>query len=310
MAWETILHIKNMIKKAASDANSEMDDAIFIPSGTSRDSILDNYSILISFLEHAENANAADIHIKSSKPFLCEINYNRQVAPSNKQLFDLYTSYALLPFYARKLNKIYVVSHFAQTLDGRIASKSGDSKWIGNRENLVHAHRMRALLDGIMVGSKTLKADDPKLSVRHVAGDDPQKILIGGDNLDIDEYYISKNEFIAFNQGLKTKGRTFSLKKKNNLFNTAEILNNLKEIGIRSVYIEGGALTASSFLTQKAIDQVQVHFAPIILGSGITGFNFEGADHLEEAVYFKSFRYRPIGNQMMFIGELDKDEFI
>ena len=310
MVWETILHINNLIKKAASDADSEMDETFFIPANTSKGGIVNNYSILISFLDHDNSDKPADIYIRSTEPFLCEIHYNRQVSPSIKQLFDLYTPYALLPFYALKFNRIYVVSHFAQTLDGRIASKSGDSKWIGNQENLVHAHRMRALLDGIMVGSNTLKADDPKLSVRHVTGDDPQKILIGGDKLDIDEYFISRNEFIAFNQGLKTKGRTFSLKKNNNLFNTSEILNYLKEIGIRSVYIEGGAITASSFLTQKTIDQVQVHFAPIILGSGITGFNFEGADRLEEAVYFKSFRYRPIGNQMMFIGELDKNESI
>jgi diaminohydroxyphosphoribosylaminopyrimidine deaminase/5-amino-6-(5-phosphoribosylamino)uracil reductase len=200
--------------------------------------------------------------------------------------------------------KIYVITHFAQTLDGRIASISGDSKWIGNQENLIHAHRMRALLDGILVGSKTVQSDDPLLSVRHVTGDDPKKIMVGGDDLDLSEYRISEKEFISFSQGMNKNGNNIVLKKEGGIYDSSKILRTLYDLGLQTLYIEGGSFTTSTFLDQNMIDQIQVHFAPIILGSGVTGFNFGGVEYLKEAIYFKSFRYLPLGNQMMFIGEI------
>ena len=242
--------------------------------------------------------------MESKEPFICKTHYSKRVSLINRNLFNLYIPYAILPYYATKNKKIYVVTHFAQTLDGRIASISGDSKWIGNQENLIHAHRMRALLDGILVGSGTLQSDDPLLSVRHVTGDDPKKILVGGDNLDIREYQISGKEFISFNQGSNKNDNNIKLEKEDGIYDTSIILNKLYSLGLRTLYIEGGSYTTSTFLSQNMIDHIQVHFAPIILGSGVTGFNFGGAEYLKEAIYFKSFRYMPLGDQMMFTGEI------
>jgi diaminohydroxyphosphoribosylaminopyrimidine deaminase/5-amino-6-(5-phosphoribosylamino)uracil reductase len=264
----------------------------------------DTFTVNISFNDKPAKKTKYDLNVHSIEPFICKITYSRRVSLINRNLFNVYLPYSILPFYAAKNKKIYVVTHFAQTLDGRIASVSGDSKWIGNQENLIHAHRMRALLDGILVGSKTVQSDDPLLSVRHVSGDDPKKIVVGGDQLDIGNYQISENEFISFSQDKNVSANNFILNKEGGVYDTSKILKTLYDLGLRTLYIEGGSFTTSNFLNQNMIDQIQVHFAPIILGSGVIGFNFGDAKHLNEAVYFNSFRYLPLGNQMMFIGEI------
>jgi riboflavin-specific deaminase-like protein len=304
MAWETILKIKETVKKNASDR-----EYLTIPSTISTikstsESVSRSCTIRLQFKEDNIKHDDADIIIDCFKPFLSKLKYNQAVSFPDRRLLEMYVPYAVLPFFAMHFTKTFVVAHFAQTIDGRIASVKGDSKWIGNQENLVHAHRMRALLDGIIIGSRTLSSDNPKLTVRHVTGENPRKILIGGDELDLKNFNIGHEEFISVNQNPGSKGLSYQFKKKKNLYNAKEILNALFELGIYSVYIEGGAITTSAFLIQNSIDQIQAHFAPIILGSGTTGFNFDGVKYLEEAIYFKSFRYVPIGDQMMFIGEL------
>ncbi len=304
MAWETILNIKNEIQKLYQDQNDPDLNKQYIYQKSKLKSGSDSFTVYVGFNEKHSTDPEFDVNVQSIEPFLCKISFSRKVSLINRNLFNLYIPYAVLPYYAERYKKTFVVTHFAQTLDGRIASISGDSKWIGNQENLVHAHRMRALLDGILVGSKTVQSDNPLLSVRHVTGNDPKKIIVGGDHLNIGNYQISKKEFISFSQGTNTKGNNFVLNKEKGIYNPSGILKKLYELGLRTIYIEGGSLTTSTFLSQNMIDQVQVHFAPIILGSGITGFNYKGTQYLKDAIYFKSFRYLPLGNQMMFIGEI------
>ena len=86
----------------------------------------------------------------------------------------------------RRLGRAFAVSHFAQSLDGRIATLAGDSKRIGSPSNLVHAHRMRALSDGVLIGSRTLRRDRPRLTVRHVAGAQPARIVLASSDEGID----------------------------------------------------------------------------------------------------------------------------
>ena len=95
-----------------------------------------------------------------------------------------YIPFCFLSMLAKKYQRTISVAHFAQTLDGKIATLNGESKWIGNQENLIHAHRMRALCDGILIGNKTLEADQPKLTVRHVKGNDPKRIVLGTSHTD------------------------------------------------------------------------------------------------------------------------------
>lgn len=221
-----------------------------------------------------------------------------------RHCLEFYFPYVALPFYGARRNKCFAISHFAQTLDGRIASCTGDSKWIGNEENLVHAHRMRALCDGILVGAKTVTTDNPRLNVRKVKGEDPIKVIIGdADELDHNNYHAlgpdtliyKKPQLVNGNGHARANGTGLDLQK---------LLNGLKEKQIYSVYIEGGSFTTSSFIKQQQLDQIQLHFAPKVLGAGVNSFSFEGVDQVEDAITFSESKFVPIGDEIMFVGNL------
>ncbi|MEM1137566.1 MAG: RibD family protein [Bacteroidota bacterium] len=303
MIWNLILAIKHSIERFENDFNLitvKVTDEILITF----DDVIDHPTFIIDFsnskLEYTTCFN-------SSNPFLLETKSNHFFNARDIELLELYLPYALLPYYAKKNKKCYAISHFAQTLDGRIASFSGDSKWIGNEENLIHAHRMRALCDAIMIGSKTLDADNPRLNVRLVKGTDPIKVIIGGDNLSMDEYGAIDDSTIMFCQNHLDMDHNFEkvLLEKNIVYNADHILKALVERGIYSVYIEGGSFTTSTFLKQNALDQVQLHISPKILGSGTNSFSFEGIFSMEQAIKFTDPKFISIGREVMFLGNLD-----
>jgi len=269
------------------------------------DSARDACSMIIDF---EGNNDWAEVHIVVQGPFHVEIKKNSVFQEKEARLLCAYLPYSLISHFSRKNEKCYAISHFAQMLDGRIASSSGDSKWIGNKENLVHAHRMRALCDGILIGSHTLHNDNPALNVRLVKGNNPVKIVIGGNNFNFKAYRAIDENSIIFNQNypdFKNVHQHILLDKKNGQYSTKEILHTLYRKGLHSVYIEGGSYTTSTFLKQHAIDQLQLHITPKIQGSGLIGFQFDGLNSIKEAIQSSSYRFVPVGDHIMFIGELD-----
>lgn len=237
--------------------------------------------------------NGDSIHIDCSVPFLVSFTRDEKWDDATYSILEKYLPYAFLPYFAKEQDKIFVVSHFAQTLDGKIATSTGDSRWIGNEENLIHAHRMRALCDAVLVGRNTFEVDAPQLNVRHVQGPDPLQVVIGA------EAHLS-----ASTRDNRIFINTHSLTNiDENEKDVHELLSLLKERGITSVYLEGGSTTSSSFLKQQAIDQVQIHFSSKILGSGIPGFNFDGVISIAQCVQFKNPRFVPMDNEIMFLGE-------
>lgn len=305
-SWELILHIRNKIKDL-----KVYEDRITIDLKELAESDSGNNAgfpeKLTIYFHHIPLKILDSQTVCCPRPFRIKIDHIDFFPSQDQALLKMYLPYAVLPYFARKSKRTYVVSHFAQTLDGRIATLSGDSKWIGNKQNLIHAHRMRALMDGILIGAGTLKRDNPRLTVRHVTGKNPVKIIIGGDEIDFSAYRAVKSNALVFcTNHFKTKLNvpSYRLPRKMNRYDTSEILKKLYEAGISCLYLEGGARTTSAFLNQHNIDQVQIHFSPVILGSGLSGFNFDGAKILKEAVRFRSYRYQPSGDQVMFIGEL------
>ncbi len=218
----------------------------------------------------------------------------------------LYLPYVFLDFAGRKEGKCFAVSHFAQTLDGRIATSTGDSKWIGNEENLLHAHRMRALCDAILVGSKTIQKDNPKLTVRLVKGLDPVRVIIGGNSKlsDREHHAIDKSTIVFSEAGQDNDCYKCVVLKKDPYFDLKAVLNMLVERELYSVYVEGGSFTTSRFIEQKAIDQIQIHFSAKILGSGTHSFGFGSIENIKQAITFKESKFIPVGDEMMFIGNL------
>jgi len=231
-----------------------------------------------------------------------------QLSLNELSFLQHYLPYCFLPIYARKSKRAISIAHFAQSLDGRIATNSGDSRWIGCDENLIHAHRMRALCNGILVGSNTVAADQPKLTVRRVEGKNPIRVVLGSSKQDYTSLFESCDEpvLLLSSAEIKTNGRvhTFRLESNNGKIKSSKILELLYRQGIYSVYIEGGAITTSNFINDRAVDILQLHFSPLLFGSGKNGVVLPEISEVRKAVQFDDFHFQPIGNSMMFVGQI------
>ena len=237
--------------------------------------------------------------------FQVQNDHQKQCAP----LFKVYLDTILANHLSSKLQRCVSVGHFAQSLDSKIATAQNDSKWIGNSENQMHAHRMRALCDGIIVGKNTFTLDNPSLNVRHVEGPDPIKIIIGGIGAEVEKMLNTrKDEILAVtNQNIKVNSNIDLLTipcDKHGYMECADILLGLYHKGIKSVYIEGGATTMSNFIESEVLDYLQVHIAPLIFGSGKDAFVLKEIKQVKEAVSFKNYDIYLIGGAPMFAGIL------
>ena len=197
---------------------------------------------------------------------------------------------------ARGAGRVFVAGHVTQTLDGRIACENGQSKWIGNEADLRHAHRMRALLDSVMVGASTALCDDPQLTVRHVEGPSPRRIVLSGRgrvlrrgaglrvftppgcDVIVDEA-VDASTHDPMARVLKVRSRAGSIE-------PHTILDVLRDRGIHSIYLEGGATTVSSFLQSRCIDLLQVHIAAMVMGSGLPSFVLPAVDNVQDSIRF------------------------
>jgi riboflavin-specific deaminase-like protein len=255
--------------------------------------LLGNHTdFIISFKQQSKIQSIAEFY--ATEP-LALTSINSDYLPQDVyKVFQLYIPYAILPYFAKKLKKCFAISHFAQTLDGRIASTSGNSKWIGNKENLVHAHKMRALCDAILIGAGTLYKDNPKLNVRLVEGQDPIKVVLGNVRAKAKQYNAIDESTIVIKRNNTEES----------LSNCQEILDSLYKKGIYSVYIEGGAKTTSSFLKAGTIAQVQIHISAKIIGAGIEAFSFNGISDIDKSIKFTISKFVNIGEEIMFIGNL------
>ncbi|NBC83497.1 MAG: hypothetical protein GVY19_08955 [Bacteroidetes bacterium] len=241
---------------------------------------------------------------------LCIIQhtYNGFLDDDSMSLLTNYLPYSLISWWAKKQQSTYAISHFAQSLDGKIATYTGESKWIGGDENLVHAHRMRALCDAILIGGNTLQRDHPKLTVRHVDGNNPIKIVVGNSDYPFESVLSSQDKTVFFttHNGIDKKGLDVVIcENKNGFIHPDEILKQLYALNIYSVYIEGGAYTTSQFLLNHALNEIQLYLAPSIMGSGIANFTLPAIGGIDEAIRFTHHRFFNMGTGIMFAGRLN-----
>jgi len=184
LCWESLLSIAETIKN--SKERVEFCCVNFTRKGLvhlNRFPSKESKDLTAAFFLDSRNTKPIPDHIHAA--FLIEnIIRVSEMIPSRlprefNEMIKTYAPYCFSSLYARDWDRAFGISHLAQTLDGRIATVTGDSKWIGSEGNFVHAHRMRALVDGILIGSKTLAKDRPQLTVRHVSGKNPRPIVIG-----------------------------------------------------------------------------------------------------------------------------------
>jgi len=317
MIWDMLLQIRETLK--ATPANHSVtvqlgDPEKSVPTRIKIDEKIQNADIYIALSNIPIAAPRQAMSILAPTAFSLSIDQDHALGLTHTERLELetYLPYALLPCFAATQQRTLAISHFAQTLDGKIATRTGDSRWIGNPENLTHAHRMRALCDAILVGARTLQHDKPQLTVRHVSGQNPLRVVIGNNSicelehqdnqiLQIRTQKISPDKSAVANP---VADSSLLIPSAAGELDCAGILNALYLRNVRSVYIEGGASTTSAFLRQQALDQVQIHIAPRILGSGLTGFTLNEVDNMNSALQFHNPRFLPVGDEVMFVGEI------
>lgn len=184
-----------------------------------------------------------------------------------------------------------VVAQLGQSLDGRIATATGASKYISGFEALKHLHRLRAEVDAVLIGVGTLIADDPALTVRHLEGKNPVRVVIDPNGRAPHDAQImtdgAADVVVLTKPGANVPPGVRQLEIEpapDGCFPPASIIAALAKIGLTRVLVEGGAKTLACFLDAKAVDLLHVLVAPIILGSGKAGFALDPIDQLDEAI--------------------------
>ena len=184
------------------------------------------------------------------------------------------------------------VGQIGQTLDGRVATLTGHSHYINGPAGLDHLHRLRAVVDAVVVGAGTVRADDPQLTVRRVAGPNPARVVLDPRGT------LSGSARVFAADGTRrivialdgTSSRqsgdieTIALAGSTAHLDPAAILDALSQRGLRRVLIEGGARTVSRFLSAGCLDRLHIVVAPVILGSGLPGLDLPPVARMTDAL--------------------------
>jgi diaminohydroxyphosphoribosylaminopyrimidine deaminase/5-amino-6-(5-phosphoribosylamino)uracil reductase len=206
------------------------------------------------------------------------------------------------------VDDLMIVGQIGQSLDGRIATESGHSKYINGPAGLVHLHRLRALVDAVVVGVGTAIADDPLLTVRRVAGPQPARVVIDPKaRLGADARMFASNggvrRLLITAQGAccapPSGVEIVALPAVDGQIAPSAILTALAGFGMRRILIEGGAHTVSRFLTAGCLDRLHVMVAPIILGAGGPGLILPSLERADQAQRMPMHVHK-IGDDVLF----------
>jgi riboflavin-specific deaminase-like protein len=192
-----------------------------------------------------------------------------------------------------------VVGRLAQTLDGRIATVSGSSQWIGGPGDILHTHRLRALCDAVLVGAGTVRADDPRLTTRECAGPNPVRVVLDPRRRLSAEYGIFREGpptlLVVAEEGAALLGaarerhgaaEVVRVPMAGDELDLSAVLAMLATRGLRRVFVEGGGVTVSRFLAAGCLDRLHVTVAPVLLGSGIPAFTLPEAARIADGLRF------------------------
>jgi diaminohydroxyphosphoribosylaminopyrimidine deaminase/5-amino-6-(5-phosphoribosylamino)uracil reductase len=210
----------------------------------------------------------------------------------------------------RSDGKPWVTLKMAQSLDGRIATSSGDARWISSPSSLKLAHRLRAEHDAVLIGIRTALADNPKLDVRHVRGPNPRRIVLDTDlrlppgarlfEVDSNPVIIATRPYPSYEKAdqLKRRGADFIWLPPagDGTLDLDALLEELTQRGILYVLVEGGANVASSFIRCNLVDELVVVSAPLLIGGdGIPSIAPLGVESLAQSVKLTVHKRRAYG---------------
>lgn len=199
----------------------------------------------------------------------------------------------------------FVMAQLGQSLDGYIATSSGASHYVTGPESLVHLHRLRALCDTVIVGWRTVAADDPLLTVRRVTGENPLRVVI-----DVAGRLPATHRVFASTApgALRLTGpnvpllegvESIALPLEGSRYHPEDVVAALEARGCRRILVEGGGITVSNFLAARALSRLHIAVAPLIVGEGRRGLALPGVATLNDALRPPS-RHYAMGADVLF----------
>ncbi|OGP52736.1 MAG: riboflavin biosynthesis protein RibD [Deltaproteobacteria bacterium RBG_13_52_11] len=224
---------------------------------------------------------------------------------------------------ARELNEVYfyyirtglpfITIKYAQSLDGRIATSRGDSRWISSEKGRRFAHRLRAQHDAIMVGIGTVLADDPLLTVRLVKGRNPLRICLDSHlRIPLNSQVLSDDgktliaiidaHDIKKVEAIQRQGKEVLMVQEgaNGRVELRSLMKVLAERGISSILVEGGTEVITALLKEGLANRMVVITAPLILGKGVEGIGDLGIIDVGRAIRPSSRKVKRIGEDIVF----------
>lgn len=196
------------------------------------------------------------------------------------------------PLRRGSVDDLVVVGQCGQSIDARIATPTGHSHYINGDAGLAHLHRLRALVDAVVVGVGTAIADDPQLTVRRVEGPSPARVILDPNGRLPGSARVMAEDGVrrivvtkaGSSMHLPAGVEVVKLVSAEGHLSPEAILAALAERGLRRILVEGGADTVSRFVTAQCIDRLHVMIAPIILGAGRSSLDLPPIKLVGEAI--------------------------
>ena len=223
------------------------------------------------------------------------------VTDAARDLFDIY-----LPL---RVQQDLVIGQLGQSLDGRIATESGASHFVTGPEDIVRLHRLRALVDAVLVGASTVASDDPRLTVREVEGENPVRVVLDSDGrLDPGRRVFTDGaaRTVVVRRSsaapMGSEGRTEVISvpaTESGDLDLASLLRILSDQGLARILVEGGGVTVSRFLQAGLLDRLHITVAPLLIGSGRPSITLDPVATLDEALR-PGCRHFHLGRDVLF----------
>lgn len=242
------------------------------------------------------------IGIKDPNPLVDGIKYLKQAGISVKTDVLRNECLELNKFFLKyqKCKLPYVTLKIAQSVDGKIADKSGKSKYITGIQSRKYVHKLRAEYDAVLVGANTIRLDNPELTVREIKGRYPVRVIICNRNSFRKNFKVFKDDkfILVTSENAKSKN-SLHVKSQSGNVNLKEALYKLAERGISSVLVEGGAKIFSEFIKNNLTDEVIFITAPVIIGNGLSAFEPLELDKLQASKKLIPVSFEKSGNDII-----------